>query len=266
MGFIDIHSLSAAFNSAFNRIAAIAFWVGLAFMAVRYIRKSIATEKDVGKNLYMAIAVCLGAVLLAFIIYFPFPQRLVALFRQKLDLATIRWALLYLIAIIWSYSVSYKKNGWRGLVFVILILTTLLFGWLYDRWLGIFAMSVPVLLIYLYIISKVAQVVFPTSNPEDKLESRKKTKAFFMYLLGIQHPIWMAKAKTGREFEKQLDGNSRSEMGKPGIIWTWSHQVAGISKGIGFQRVAGPGLIFTDPFEAPVALVDLRMQSRISVV
>ena len=87
-----------------------------------------------------------------------------------------------------------------------------------------------------------------------------------MYLLGVQHPIWMAKAKTGREFEKQLDGNFGNELGKPGIIWTWSHQVAGISKGIGFTRVAGPGLIFTDPFEAPVALVDLRMQSRISVV
>ena len=86
MGFIDIHSFSAAFNSAFDKIAVFVFWVGLVWMTVRYIRKSIATEKDVGKNLYLALVVCLGAILLAFIIYSPLPQLLVALSRQKLDL------------------------------------------------------------------------------------------------------------------------------------------------------------------------------------
>jgi hypothetical protein len=266
MGFLDIHSWSAAFNSAFDKIAVIVFWVGLVLMTVRYIRKSIATEKDVGKNLYFGILVFLEAALLAFIIYSPLPQLLVALSRQTLDLATIRWVILYLIAIIWSYSVSYKQSGWRGIVFVMLILTTFLFGWLYDRWLGMFAVSVPVLLVYVNVINKVAQVILPASNPEDKLEARIKTRIFFAYLLGLQYPIWIAKAKTGQEFDKQLDGNFTNKIGKTGIIWTWSHQVAGISKGIGFTRVAGPGLIFTDPFESPIALVDLRMQSRISVV
>ena len=112
MEFIDL--FSAAFNSAFDKIAAIVFLAWLMWLAFRYIRKSIATEADVGKKFYMAIMVCLGVILLASIIYLPFPQLLFFSFREKLDVATIRWVIVYLIAIIWSYSVSYKKAAGAG--------------------------------------------------------------------------------------------------------------------------------------------------------
>jgi hypothetical protein len=262
MEFIDIHSsVSEIFNFVIDRLVAIAFWAWLAFTVLRNTRTNIAKE-GIGKGLYMGAVVALEAGALAFLIYYPFPQILVKISRNMLALATVRWIILYLAAIIWSYRVRHKETGRHGVKFVLLILTTLLFGWLYDRWLGIFALSVPVLLIYLYIINKVAQVILPTSNPEDKSESWKKARAFFMYLLGVQHPIWLAKAKTGHELEKRLEGSS-NEIGKPGIIWTWSHQVVGISKGAGSNRVDGPGLIFTEPFESPLTLIDLRMQSRV---
>jgi hypothetical protein len=258
-------TISESINFLLEKLAVSVFWAWLALTIIRYTRKNI-TKEGFGKGLYLGGAACLEAAVLVFLIYAPLPQSLVLLSHNMLELVTVRWILLYLIAILWSYRVSYKTSGRRGMRFVILILTTLFFGWLYDRWLGIFSMSVPVLLIYFFFISKVAHVILPASNPEDKLEARKKTRAFIMYLLGVQHPILMAESKTGRKFEKQLDGNGTNEIGKPGMIWTWSHQVAGISKGVGSNRVDGPGLIFTEPYESPIALVDLRMQSRVSVV
>jgi hypothetical protein len=263
--FFNYSNISDLLNSVLEKLAAFVFLAWLALTIIRYTYTNV-TKEGIGKGLYMGVIVAIEASALVFFIYFPFPQILVNLARHKLELATVRWIILYFAAIFWSYRVSYKTSGWRGIRFVLLILTTILFGWLYNRWLGVFFLSVPVLSIYLYIIYKAAQVILPASSPEDRSEERKKARIFFMYLLGVQHPIWMPKAKTGRELEKQLEGNSTNEIGKPGIIWTWSHQVAGISKGIGFNRVDGPGLIFTDPFESPVALVDLRMQSRVSIV
>lgn len=257
-------SLNVTINTLFDLIAKIVFWAGLAFMLVRFTGKSM--KKDgFGKGLYMGVVATIETSLLVLIIYF-LPQSLVQLFQDKWELAIIRWIFIYLIAIGWSYRASYKASGWRGILFILMILIILSFGWLYDRWLGIFAMSVPVLLICFYFIHRLAQVILPTSDPEAKVEVWKKTRVFLVYLLGVQHPFWMAKASTGRELEDRIKGAATNEIGKPGIIWTWSHQVVGISKGVGFTRVAGPGLIFTDPFESPLKLVDLRKQSRISKV
>jgi hypothetical protein len=265
MGFIDIHSFIKTLNSGLEILAVIAFWVWIVVRILQYTYSNI-TKEGLGKGLYMGIVMGLEAGFLISIIYYPLPQLLVVLSRKTFEIATVRWILIYLVAIVWSLRVRHKESGRHGVWFVILILTTLLFGWLYDRWLGMLAMSVPVLIIYLYLIYKVAQVVLPASNPEDAVEMRRKARAFFMYLLGVQHPIWVATTNTERNPEKLLDGNSTNQIGKPGIIWTRSHQVAGISKGVGSNRVDGPGLIFTDPYEAPIALVDLRMQSRVCVV
>jgi len=265
MEFIDLHSsFSEIFNFVLDKLVAIAFWAWLAWTILRNTRANIAKE-GIGKGLYMGVVVTLEAGVLVSLIYYPLPQFLVYLSRHTLDLATVRWVIIYAAGLVWSYRVSYKTSGWRGIAFTFITLTIIFFGWLYDRWLGIFAMSVPILLIHLFIIHKVAQIILPASDPEDREEKRNKTRAFLVYLFGVQHPIWQAKAKVGRDFEKQLEGNSNA-IGKPGIIWTWSHQVAGITKGVGSNRVDGPGLIFIAPFETPMTLIDLRMQSRVCTV
>jgi len=87
-----------------------------------------------------------------------------------------------------------------------------------------------------------------------------------MYFLGVQYSIWTTRARAEREYDKAIAGDQSKKGNAPGLVWTWSHQVAGISKGIEFTRVDGPGLIFTDQYESPVALVDLRTQSRSSLI
>jgi len=263
--FLSYSTLSNIFNSVFERLVVIAFLLSLLVIVIRYSLKSIKKE-GVSRGLYMGVIAVIEASLLVILIYKPFPQVLVYLSRNTLALVPIRWVTLYIVAFSWSYRVSYEKSGWRGARFVLFILTVILIGWFYDHWFGIVFMSIPVLLIYLYFIDKVAQVILPASNPEDKVEARKKARIFLAYLFGVQHSIWMAEAKTGRNFKERLKGNDSNSIGKPGIVWSWPHQIAGISKGVRSHKVEGPGLIFIDPFEAPVALVDLRMQSRVCTV
>ena len=90
MEIIDVHtSLSEKINAVLDMVAVVAFWIGLAWMTIRYIRKSMA-EKDAGKNLYMGIVVCLEMGALIFLIYYPFPQFLGYLSHHTVALDTIR--------------------------------------------------------------------------------------------------------------------------------------------------------------------------------
>jgi len=262
--FLSYSAFSDFFNAVFDIVAVIAFWVWLAWTIIRYTWNKIDKE-GAGRGIYLGIVACVEAAILIYFIFSSLPQFLIFISQNTLEPTTIYLIIIYYLVLIWSYYVSYKNSQWRGVLFVSIILITVLFGWIYNRWFGIFFMSVPVLMICLYVIYRLAQVILPASDPEDKSETWNKARVFLAYLFGVQHPIWMAEAKTGRNIEKQIDG-SANQIGKPGIIWTWSHQTAGISKGSGAHRAAGPGLIFTEPHESPIALVDLRMQSRVCTV
>jgi hypothetical protein len=139
-------------------------------------------------------------------------------------------------------------------------------GWLFDRWIGILFITVPILLIFYHVIDKVAQVILPSANPEDKREQRSKTRAFLMYLLGMQYPFWVAGKKASREFDERIRGNPTNDIGQPGVVWTWPHQVVGLSRGIQFNKVDGPGTVYTKMYESPVALIDLRTHLRTTIV
>ena len=166
--FLNYSTISGFLNSALERLAVIVFWSWLALTVIRYIRTSIKKE-GVGKGAYMGGIAVIEAGILVFLIYYPFPQFLVFLSHDTVALATVRWVILYLVAFSWSYRVSHEKSGWRGVRFVLFILSIVLFGWLYDHWLGIVFMSIPVLLIYLHLINKIAQVILPTRSEERRV-------------------------------------------------------------------------------------------------
>jgi hypothetical protein len=107
-----------------------------------------------------------------------------------------------------------------------------------------------------------AQVLIPTSTQSNIDERWKKTRFFLAYVLGFQHSAWIAPSKASRKFDKRIEGDTNSF----GVSWMWSHQVAGYSKGNVISKVSGPGTVFTDESEAPVVIVDLRPQLRISKV
>jgi hypothetical protein len=180
-----------------------------------------------------------------------------------IDPVVFRWILLFLLIPPGVYYLSRKQSGWRSFFSALTILIIAFFGWLYEQWVGILFISLPIYTILVLLIFRMSLVILPTSDPEDKKEGWQKFRAFFLYILGFQYPFWVVKDNAGREIETRIPGDSTNDKMDPGIVWTRSHQVVGISAGIHFTEVEGPGVIFTKKYERPVATIDLRTQIRI---
>ena len=265
MDFVEFTNLvSTSINAIMDKVAPITLGV-LAFIVVLLYTEKRILKDGPGKGIYLGIFALLEAGVLVGIIYF-LPAFVADFIGAETYTTTFRWILVYGITTVLWYSSTYETSGWRGVLFILSVLTTFLLGWAYQRWVGIMVISIPLFFISIYVTYRVAQIILPASDPESREEAWQKFRAFLVYLLGLQHPIWVAEAKAGRNYHKRIPGDTRRDIGKPGIVWTWSHQVAGISKGIEFNRVEGPGITFTKQYEAPVALVDLRKQLRVSVV
>jgi hypothetical protein len=260
-----LNGLLDSINKGMDIFIPIAFGVGLLVAVVSYTRDRIQKE-GLGKGIFLGASFTVIPVLLAiFILVIPFIIEYLA--KNIISSSTIRWVALYLTVVPFWYRLTNKKSGGRGTFFVFLTITTLLIGWWYKRWLGMLFISMPVLFVFYHVVKNVAQIILPANDPESSEEARKKARVFLFYLFGIQFPIQTASLRTGRDFETQIEGGDpTSEIGKPGIILTWSHQVAGLSKGIEFNRVDGPGVVYTEPYEKPIALIDLRTQLRVSTV
>jgi hypothetical protein len=184
-------------------------------------------------------------------------------FNWTIRAEVFRWIMIYLILPPLFFIATRKYSGWRGFYTVLVILSIGLFGWQFDRWIGILFISFPIYTILLLLMYHLAQVILPASQPEEKRERKMKFWALFSYMVGMQFPVWIAKESAGRDFEIRSKGNNFSGGIEPGIVWTRSHQAAGISAGIEFNKVEGPGIIFTKTYARPIALVDLRTQIRI---
>lgn len=253
-----------AFNSFLDRIVPGIFALVLSTLILSYAVKRISKD-GLSKAIYLAALASVEAVVLVFIIIYA-PVLVSRGFKNLLEPATIRWVILYVVGYAIWYLISRTNGGMRGLYSILILLTVFLLGWFYDRWVGIIFISLPILWIFYHVVNKVAQVLLPASNPDDKSESQQRTKAFIAYLFGVQFPFWVARGKATREFETRIKGDPTNDFGRPGVVWTWPHQVVGLSKGVEFNKVDGPGTIFTKVFENPIALIDLRTQLRISTI
>jgi hypothetical protein len=254
------------FNSAMDRFIPGICVVVLFGRVLQYTLKRI--QKDgFGKAIYLGTLAGIEAIALVFIIGFAplFASRFI---QNYFNVSTvfIRWVSLYVLVFLFAFLQIPQHSRVRGLSSLFILLTTFVLGWLYARWVGLIFVSIPIVLIFLHVMDKVAQAIIPASNPEDKRERWQRTQAFLLYMLGVQYPSKVASKKAGRVFEERIAGDPTNDLGKPGIVWTWPHQVVALSKGIQFQKVDGPGTVYTDIFESPVALIDLRTQLRTTVV
>ncbi len=256
--------MAEKFNNSMDRLFSEICVVALVGLILRYTLKRIRKD-GFGKGIYLGVLAGVEAIILVLIIDYV-PKLASKVIHNFFSPVTIRWALLCLLIVGYAYSIMPKHSRTRGLCSILILLTTFIFGWLYDHWVGIIFVSTPIVLIYIHAIDKVAQVLLPASTPEDKNERRHRRAAFLAYLFGVQYPIWVASKKASRGLDERIAGNPAGDFGKPGVVWTWPHQVVGLSKGIEFKKVDGPGTIYTDLFESPVALIDLRTHLRTALV
>jgi hypothetical protein len=83
------------------------------------------------------------------------------------------------------------------------------------------------------------------------------------YTWGVQYPLIVITDPFGREYDLRIGGSSFKSLGRPGLIRGQSHQAIGITTGVRFSRVDGPGTVFINHrHERLFEVVDLRTQLR----
>lgn len=154
-----------------------------------------------------------------------------------------------------------RQRGFRTALFHVLVLAL---GWGLGRALGLLLFSFPLLFIFYFYLYHMALVVVPASRPEDKAEKRQRVRTLLSYAWGMQSPMYVVADHAGRRVERRISGPIARGFGAPGLLWMRSYQVAGITIGVEFRRVDGPGLVFLNKLERPFQIVDLRNQLRVS--
>ena len=229
---------------------------------------SIIWGRDASKN-YKDNAFGRGSYLSVISLLFVIMPIILAFFIAGADsehitkyVDAIRWMLITFGSFAFVLLAPQSTNHFRAAKTLAFHLGTLFLGWAFGKWAGILIASAPTLGLFYFLLYKLTEATFPSSNPDDKEELKQKFKAFFWYIWSFQYPFWRATSSATRESFQQIKGNNIKSFGKPGLIWTHTHQVVARSTGINFSQIDGPGLLFTGKTERPVALVDLRTQLR----
>ena len=83
------------------------------------------------------------------------------------------------------------------------------------------------------------------------------------YTWGTNYPLIAVTDPFGREHTTRINGNSFRSLGWPGLIHAQAHHAIGITTGVRFSRVDGPGMVFINRrVERLFEVVDLRTQLR----
>ncbi len=188
--------------------------------------------------------------------------------------SSVRWAELLVVFFVAARLAGreHGKTRWRRSA--VIQIAIILFGWLFNRWMGIAFISIPLLAAYYTQLRDLALIVIPASDPEDRVEQKKRANAFISYTWGIQSPMTVVDDHSWKKYEPRISGDITWGFAdfpipiiknldlRPGLIWTRSHQVAAISGGTKFKRVDGPGVMFTGKLERLDQVFDLRVQLR----
>jgi regulator of protease activity HflC (stomatin/prohibitin superfamily) len=180
-----------------------------------------------------------------------------------------RWVAIFLAIGGFSYFLSKKYGERRGMYSGLGHVSIFFLGWLLGGWIGIFFLSLPLMAVYYFVLYQFAMAIIPANDPDCNLvlfdKNNEKWQRFIIlvnYTWGIQYPVVVVADDWGRELSPRIPGSPFRTYGSPGVILTRAHQVAGITNGIEFSRIEGPGVIFTRRFERPLEIVDMRRQVR----
>jgi len=214
-------------------------------------------EDGFGPGIYLSVIAVTEAVVLIGLFWW-LPEFLSRSLSIRAIAQYIRWGEILLVGFL--IFGGRKTAGRFGLYSFLWHFALLLLSWMISGWVGLILISFPVLLVYYHTMRHVAFGVIPASQPDSNQEQQARLWVFFCYLSGLQLPFWKAGSGNSKEVEKRIDGGPGFEKSR-GILWTHSHQVAGMIRGP-HLTVDGPGLIFIEKGQQPFEIVDLRLQSR----
>ena len=178
----------------------------------------------------------------------------------------LRWVLFTAAYFVIVYLFCHEFGADRWKLTAIFHFLVIFVGWLFQHWVGIFFISLPLLSAYYCALYNLALVILPASDPENPMEKRNRFLILAAYTWGLQRPLIAVEGHAWKKPEVRIPGDITHSLPIPGLVWTRSHQVAGISSGMKFKSVGGPGIVFTYELERPFQIVDLRMQIRTSEI
>ena len=159
------------------------------------------------------------------------------------------------------YFSTREQYGLRIVTSWIWLIAAFLVGWWLGRLPGLFLITLPLLIIYHYMLFHLALVVIPASDPDHVKEWWQRFALFVWYHWGIQYPFWVVPDSLSRKTVERIPGDPFGSFA-PGLVWARSHQAIGLTTGLSYSGVRRSGTVFTRPFERPFAVVDLRTQLR----
>lgn len=178
----------------------------------------------------------------------------------------MRWAIFTGLAflIVFLYGKKNGDNRWK--ISTISHVAVLCLGWLILRWIGILFVSVPIMAAFYAHLYTLSTMILPAADPDDRKEKQDKFLILISYLWGVQRPLIVGGKNAWEKTNTRIAGDAGHDFKSPGLIWLKSHEVVGITGGSNFIRVAGPGAVFTRKKEGPLQVMDLRIQTRTSII
>lgn len=257
--FAGMNDYLTAVNAVFDSLLP---WAVLAVMAGYDIVFFFKNRKK--RDVIQHIIVWVAAEILAVIVFWVAPWLIIHRFPYLGLIAPYwKWAMVILAVFAIAHFYGHENGEKRWWYSAMGHIVVVLFGWLVmKRWAGILLFSVPIILTYYSTLYILAMIVLPASDPEDRSERWKRFLVLASYTWGFQFPILVVADHAWKSPEIRIRGDYTRDYKIPGMIWTKSHHVVGITSGIQFNRVDGPGVIFTGKLERALQIIDLRLQLR----
>jgi len=271
-----LNVINAALDLINHTIDIVLPWIGLvgiigyiAYSLIKYINKH-RQKKSAGKNeggmgdIILRAGNLIGVAVLLYIAFWWFPNLIYKRFGWGWAPPFLRWVEFGSVLTFLAYMYGHKHGEKRWIISAIGHFLIILFGWLVKGWIGLLLISLPLIISYYIALYQMAMITLPVNNPEDRLEKGRRFLILVSYTWGAQFPLYVVGEHAWKKTETRIPGSFTRNlpMGIPGLIWTKSHQVVGITSGIQFKRVDGPGLAFMEKMERPFQVVDLRSQIR----
>jgi hypothetical protein len=234
--------------------------------------KKVSKEKQSEQRKNKLSDLLSGTLILLFafgVLYFIFwwiPQIILNRLHWIWLTEALRWIIFTLMVMGIANLYGNKYGGKRWLYSAGGHVAVLFIGWAIQSWIGIVFISIPLIAAYYAALYSLAIVILPASDPDDRVEKRKRFHILVSYAWGVQRPLVVVDGHAWKKPDIRIVGDIGHDFPVPGVVWTRSHQVVGITVGTKFKRVDGPGLAFTGKLERPLQVMDLRQQARTSEI
>jgi regulator of protease activity HflC (stomatin/prohibitin superfamily) len=133
-----------------------------------------------------------------------------------------------------------------------------IYGYLAGDWLGLLTITLPTVVVFWVGLYLISAYILPL---RDASQRRLAFRSLVTFNLGTNFPYFFVD-EHGKP-DKRVDGNPfRHFFAGPGFVYTPPDHAAYVTNGVANNRVAEPGLTFTQQYDLDPEIVDLRTQLR----